>query len=101
SVGANGTFQEKYMTVSIFKKNVEEARQYFTRIGSELMAHFSRLGSSCEELDAIDRLRMLHDFYRVGEEADFHLDLSEMIQKGHSFKDYICPDTFEFERDHF
>lgn len=101
SVGANGTFQEKYMTISIFKKNVEEARQYFTRIGSELMAHFSRLGSSCEELDAIDRLRILHDFYRIGEEADFHLDLSAMIQKGHSFKDYICPDTFEFERDHF
>lgn len=101
AVGANGTFQEKYITVSIFKKNVEEARQYFARIGSELMAHFSRLGSKCVELDAVDRLRMLHDFFRIGEEADFQLDLSAMIRKGHDIRDYICPDTFEFERDYF
>ena len=24
-----------------------------------------------------------------------------MAKKGHDFKDYICPDTFETERDHF
>ena len=23
------------------------------------------------------------------------------MRKGHSFKDYICPDTFEFEKDYF
>jgi len=23
------------------------------------------------------------------------------MRKGHSFKDAICPDTFEFEKDHF
>lgn len=63
AMGANGTFQEKYITVSVVKRNVEDARQYFARIGSELMAHFSRLGSACVELDAIDRLRMLHDFF--------------------------------------
>lgn len=101
AMGANGTFQEKYITVSVVKKNVEEARQYFARIGSELMAHFSRLGSACVELDAIARLRMLHDFFRIGEESDFHFDLSAIMRKGHNFKDYISPDTFEFERDYF
>ncbi|MGG1599081.1 VirB4-like conjugal transfer ATPase, CD1110 family [Paenibacillus naphthalenovorans] len=101
AMGANGTFQEKYITVSVVKRNVEDARQYFARIGSELMAHFSRLGSACVELDAIDRLRMLHDFFRIGEEADYHFDLSATMRKGHDFKDYISPDTFEFERDYF
>ena len=24
-----------------------------------------------------------------------------MMRKGHDFKDYICPDTFEFEKDYF
>ncbi|CAM3465932.1 VirB4-like conjugal transfer ATPase, CD1110 family [Marinicrinis lubricantis] len=101
AMGANGTFQEKYITVSVVKRNVEDARQYFARIGSELMAHFSRLGSACVELDATDRLRMLHDFFRIGEEADYHFDLSATMRKGHDFKDYISPDTFEFERDYF
>lgn len=33
-------------------------------------------------------------------EADFRFHLSETMRKGHDFKDYICPDTFEFEKDH-
>ncbi|MGG1639046.1 VirB4-like conjugal transfer ATPase, CD1110 family [Paenibacillus sp. NRS-1760] len=101
ATGANETYQEKYITVSIVKKNIEEARQYFARIGAELSGHFTRLGSKCTELNAMDRLRRLHDFYRIGEEGGFRFDLSETMRKGHDFKDYICPDTLEFERDHF
>ncbi|MEK0314570.1 VirB4-like conjugal transfer ATPase, CD1110 family [Cohnella sp. 56] len=97
----NGTIQEKYITISVVKKNVDEARHYFSRVNTELSAHFSRLGSKCTELDATDRLRILHDFFRVGEEADFRFDMQEMMRKGHDFKDYICPDTFEFAKDHF
>jgi hypothetical protein len=87
--------------VSVMKKNIEEARNYFSRIGTDLITHFSRLGSKCVELDATDRLRILHDFFRSGEETDFYFSLSETMRKGHDFKDYICPDTFEFEKDHF
>lgn len=101
ATGANGTIQEKYITISVVKKNVDEARHYFARVGTELLAHFSRLGSKCIELDATDRLRILHDFFRVGEEANFRFDLLETMRKGHNFKDYICPDTFEFASDHF
>lgn len=101
ATGANETYQEKYITVSVVKKNIEEARQYFARIGAALSGHFTRLSSKCTELSATDRLRRLHDFYRIGEEAGFRFDLSETMRKGHDFKDFICPDTLEFERDHF
>lgn len=101
ATGANSIVQDKYVTVSVMKKNIEEARNYFSRIGADLITHFSRLGSKCVELDATDRLRILHDFFRAGEETDFHFDLSSTMRKGHDFKDYICPDTFEFERDYF
>jgi hypothetical protein len=101
ATGANSIVQDKYVTVSVAKKNIEEARNYFSRIGTDLITHFSRLGSKCVELDATDRLRILHDFFRTGEETDFRFDLSDTMRKGHDFKDYICPDTFEFERDHF
>ena len=99
--GGNGIVQEKYITVSVVKKDIEEARSYFARIGGDLMTHFNRLGSACIELDTTDRLRIIHDFYRAGEETLFRFDLSETMRKGHSFKDFICPDTFEFERDYF
>jgi hypothetical protein len=101
ATGANSIVQDKYVTVSVMKKNIEEARNYFSRIGTDLITHFSRLGSKCVELDATDRLRILHDFFRSGEETDFYFNLSDTMKKGHDFKDYICPDTFEFEKEHF
>ena len=101
ATGANRMVLEKYVTVSAYKKTVEEARTYFNRVGVELAAHFSRLGSKSVSLDATDKLRILHDFYRTGEETSFRFDLSETMRKGHSFKDFICPDSFEFEKDYF
>ena len=101
ATGANSIIQEKYVTVSINRKNIEEARVYFKRVSADLIAHFNRLGSTCIELDAIDRLRSIYDFYRQGEETYFNFDLHDKKQKGHDFKDYISPDCFENERDYF
>ena len=99
ATGANGIIQEKYITVSVCKKDIEEARTYFARIGADLIAHFAALGSKCTELDAAEKLRVLHDFYRQGEEAAFHFDPQDMMRKGHNFKDYICPDSMEKSSD--
>ena len=101
ATGANGITQEKFITVSVNKKSVEEARNYFTRISADLINHFSQLGSKCVELEAEDRLRLCHDFYRQGEENAFTFDMIQNMKKGHSFKDFICPDSFEFEKDYF
>lgn len=100
ATGANAIVQDKYITISVSKKNIEEARSYFARVGADLIAHFGRLGSKCTELETDERLRVFHDFYRVGEESSFHFDIRETRRKGHDFKDYICPDSMEFEKDY-
>lgn len=98
---SNSIVQDKYVTISVTKKNIEDARIYFTRVGSDLISHFNRLGSKCTELDVNERLRIIYDFFRTGEETSFHFNLKEKMKKGHSFKDYICPDVFEHEKDCF
>ena len=100
AIGGNGILQEKYLTISAAKRDIEEARGYFSRIGTDLSARFSALGSRCEPLDTMDRLRILHDFYRAGEESDFHFDVVDMARKGHDFRDYICPDSMEKHSDY-
>ena len=50
ATGANATGHEKYVTISINKKSVEDARTYFARVGADLIAHFARLGSKCVNL---------------------------------------------------
>ena len=99
ATGANGITQEKYITITVYKRDIEDARAYFTRIGADLTARFAALGSKCTELDAAEKLRVLHDFYRQGEEAAFHFDPQDMMRKGHDFKDYICPDFMEKSSD--
>ena len=100
SVDANGILQEKYVTVTVAKKNIEEARAYFARVGADLVQHFAALGSRCTELTALERLRILHDFYRSGEENAFPFDLKDNMRKGHCFRDYICPDSIEKHADY-
>lgn len=92
--------QEKYITVTIFKNNIEEARSYFSRMTAELNSHFAKLGSGCIELDMMDRLQILHDFYR-GDKDDMLFELKDFSKKGHSFKDVICPIEPKFSNKHF
>ncbi len=100
ATGGNGIIQEKYVTVSVCKKNIEDARAYFTRTGAELTARFAALGARATELDATEKLRVLHDFYRSGEEVYFRFDAQDMMRKGHDFRDYICPDSVEKHSDY-
>lgn len=101
ALGANGMKRETYLTVSVVKKDYEEAKNYFRRIGNEIVSHLAKLGSKCVELNAYEKLKLLHDFYRIGEETNYNLDIHEMMKRGHNFKDYICPDGFSFKSDYF
>ena len=101
ATGSNAIIQDKYITISVNRKSIEDARLYFARIGADLTAHFSRLGSKCIELTANDRLRIIHDFMRTGEETSYHFDLKDHMRKGHDFRDYICPDVYENNNDDF
>ncbi len=98
---SNSVVQERYITLSVHRKNIEEARTFFDRVTADVTARLSRLDAHSEELDAVERLRVLHDFYRTGEETEFHVDLRDLMRKGHSFKDSICPDSLEFKKDYF
>ena len=101
SVDSKGMIQEKILTLSTDRKNLQDARNYFSRTGAELQNNFMKLGSQFTELDINERLRIFYDFFRVGEEDSYKFDIKECMRKGHSFKDYICPDYFEFRKDYF
>lgn len=97
----NNITQDKLLTVSVQKKNIEEARAYFTRITAELQARFAQLASSLSSLDATERLRIFHDFFRTGREEEYRFNLRKSARRGHSPIDYICPDSIEMEKDHY
>lgn len=127
----NSIVQERYLTVSIVKPNITEARAYFSRIGTLLIARFAQLSSYAQELSTEKRLRFFRDFFKQGggceamqsptesashsavsrsemrpngskpQQANIPCDLEQFRRRGHSFKDWIAPSTFEFATDHF
>ena len=59
---SNSVVQERYITLSVHKKNVEEARAFFDRTVHDASSRLNHMDSHCEEMDAADRLHILHDF---------------------------------------
>ena len=100
ATNGNGIVQEKFLTVSVRKKDVDAARSFFARVEADLSAHFAALGSTCGPMNAMERLQILHRFYRSGEENEFRFSLRDSARKGHSFRDYICPDSMERHSDY-
>ena len=98
---SNSVVQDRCLTISVAKRTVEEARAYFARVGTDIITHLAQLSSVGRELDAPTRLQVFRDFFRGDEPAAFDFDLKEHMKKGHSFKDWFCPDSLEFQKDHF
>lgn len=97
---SNCIVQDKYFTVTVSKKTVEDARAFFNRVGNDLTARLSRIGSKCEPLTADDKLRIFHNFYRVGNEQNYNLDFEQLMNNGCDIRDYICPDSMDLESDY-
>ncbi|WP_433946994.1 VirB4-like conjugal transfer ATPase, CD1110 family [Paenibacillus sp. SN-8-1] len=100
SGGKNEIKKEKFVTVSIESISPEEARHTFDRIERETQSVFKRMGSSITGLDLNQRLELLHDVYRMGQEGQFNYKPTEHKRKGLITKDLIAADSLTFKRDH-
>lgn len=104
AMAANGITQEIYITVSTWKKDVNAASAFFSRQFAQISQALAILSSRIQQLDAVERLRVFHDFYRQGEESAYNLDFKDLVRQGADVRDYICPDTYGTDNgspDHF
>lgn len=89
----NSIYQERYLTVSVHKRSIDDARTYFARIGTDIVTHLAKLSSTAEGLDAESRLQIFRDFFKGDVPQAFPFDLKQFAKKGTSFKDWMCPDS--------
>ena len=100
AMSGSGITQEKYFTVSVIKNSYEEAKTFFNRVSAELSARLARLSSKCTELEIKERMRIFHDFFRIGQEDHYHFSMKQLMRKGHSFADSICPESMTIRNDY-
>ena len=95
---ANGITQEIYLTVTVWKKDIYAAISFFNRQFIQISQAFANLNAKIEQVNAVERLRIFHDFYRQGEETDYNFNFQDMIRQGADVRDYICPDIYDSDR---
>ena len=61
--GRQGIEQERYLTITIERKNFEEAKAQFATIEASMFRSFAELGSKLTPLTGNERLKILHDYY--------------------------------------
>ena len=93
---SNSMVRERYLTVSVIKRNADESRSYFARAGTDLVTHLAQLSSVAQELTLTERLHIFRDFFKAGEQAAAEFHIHEHAKRGQHFKDWFCPDSMEF-----
>lgn len=97
----NGIVQELYFTSSSAEPTPKNATLHFANMESKLGGQFGALGSGFTPLSLSERLRLLRDFYRPGDENHWHFEFEDIRRKGHGVKDSIAPMSIKFNSDHF
>lgn len=99
--GKQGIEQQRYLTVTVTRKNFEEAKACFATLEVTLHQAFASLGSGLIPLNCEERLRILHDFYRLGREEEFSFDYDDYRRRGADFKNDICNGGLRFYPNYF
>jgi type IV secretory pathway VirB4 component len=100
--GRQGIEQELYIVIRYdISPEYEKAKVYFDSKEAGMIKNFRNLGSELVPLDATERLRVLHDFYRFGEEEYFNFDFKRAVEQGFDFKDAIINTRLDFSHEDY
>lgn len=99
--GRQGIEQERYLTVCVERKGYEQAKAFFATFEATLKQNFAELGSSIEPLDAKERLRILFNFYRMGDEEQFQFNFQACMKRGGDAKNSISAGYMKFYPNYF
>lgn len=98
--GRMGIEQQFYITIRYEASSVyEDAKIYFATLENSMVQAFRGIGSELTPLNATERLRILHDFYRFGNEEYFDFDFSKAVAAGFDFKDAIVGSKLDFSKE--
>ncbi len=94
--GNNGVIKSKYIIFGIEAENYKEAKSHLAGLDADIKKNLKNLGANAVSLDGKERLRILYEFFNQEKMEPFSFSFKEMADSGHSVKDYIAPQGFEF-----
>lgn len=98
--GRQGIEQERFLTLIVERKNFEEAKVQFATLEATIQKAFGEFGSGIVPLGGNERLKVLHDFYHLGNGQEFTFDLKHSAKIGADFKNDLCNGMMKYFPDH-
>ena len=98
--GRQGIEQERYLTLTIERKNFEEAKAQFATLEAAVHKAFGELGTDIVPLNGNERIKVLHDFCHLGEEEGFSFDIKHARRVGADFRNDLCNGMLKYFPDH-
>lgn len=112
SEGRNNLVKEKYITITIQAKTLDDAFTKFSKLDSEVNASIKGINKQeTAPLTVVERLEILADIYNESNStSEFYkkanlegkaiesFDFSWMLKQGLTTKDLISPSSFKFEK---
>ena len=99
--GRQGIEQERYLTITIERKNFEEAKAQFATIEASVHKAFGEFGAEIVPLSGNERIKVLYDYYHLGDEGSFDFDIREARKIGADFRNDLCNGMMQFYPDYF
>ena len=99
--GRQGIEQQRYLTLTIERKNFEEAKAQFATLEATVHKAFIELGADIVPLTGNERLKVLYDYYHLGNEEQFEFDLKDSKIVGTDFTNDLCNGMVKYFPEHF
>lgn len=93
----DGIEQIMYLTVTIRKKDFDEAKAFFVTLEGTLLKKFKELSSNLVPLSGNERLNLIRSIYQMDDKYAMPVTINDYIQNYGDFCNDICCTNFKYE----
>lgn len=86
-----------YLTLKLEAKHINEAKNKLNKMLTGIGSLFKGISATCIRLSTEERLRVIHNIFRIGHEDEFMYDKDEIVDA----RDRIAPRSATFKDKHF
>ena len=97
--GENNFIKENYLTFTMPAKELDQAKQLLARAEQTLSDSLTEIGSKCQKMDGLSRLRLIHKL--LHSTASFDFNYSDLIYNGLSTKASIAPMSLNVKKKNY
>lgn len=95
--GTHGLEEIRLLTFGLEAESLKAARRKLTHVEKEVLDSLEKLQVEAASLDGTERLEIMYRMMHDREETPFWIDWNYMAEEKLNTKDYIAPETFEFD----